>query len=64
MANEPFCPNCGIQQLKTDARFCHRCGTAMPRSRRATAAEPVPRHRAQGGRHHRQVRRTIGVGCG
>ena len=30
MANEPFCPNCGTRQLKTDARFCHRCGTAMP----------------------------------
>jgi hypothetical protein len=40
MANEPFCPNCGTQQLKRDARFCHHCGAPMPaRAPVAAAAE-------------------------
>ncbi len=25
-----FCPHCGAQQLKADARFCHVCGQPMP----------------------------------
>ncbi len=25
-----FCPNCGTQQLKPDARFCHICGLPIP----------------------------------
>jgi len=30
-----FCPFCGAQQIKADARFCHVCGQALP-------APPVP----------------------
>lgn len=25
-----FCPHCGTQQLKPDARFCHVCGRPIP----------------------------------
>lgn len=35
-----FCPHCGMQQLKTDARFCHVCGQPIP-AVSAHAAEPI-----------------------
>lgn len=44
-----FCPFCGAQQIKADARFCHVCGQALPARSApvvAPAATPVaPRRR-------------------
>lgn len=46
----PFCPNCGAQQKRTDARFCQACGRPLP-VRPATPAPlsqpstPLPRRR-------------------
>jgi len=44
-----FCPFCGAQQIKVDARFCHVCGQALPMRPApvaAPAATPVaPRRR-------------------
>ena len=41
-----FCPSCGAQQLKADARFCHVCGqplpTPLPYAGRGEADQPPP----------------------
>ena len=42
-----FCPHCGAQQLKADARFCHACGRPLPAQPAVTPAPtaPAPRRR-------------------
>lgn len=37
-----FCPYCGAEQIKPDARFCHVCGQPIPAASTG-APEPAPR---------------------
>ena len=37
-----FCPHCGAQQLKADARFCHACGRPIPAAPAVTPAPTAP----------------------
>jgi len=38
-----FCPYCGAQQFKTEARFCHVCGQPIPRPPVGQTAPPSRR---------------------
>lgn len=37
-----FCPFCGAEQIKPNARFCHVCGQALPLRSAPVAASPAP----------------------